>query len=286
MVRHAASPGTPQPNKSRRTDEEMYRDPGMDIDNLSEVELSVITKCLLGADITEIFSPERITAMCDKFGLIRGSAMDLQNGWDFDRSDHRRLATERVIREKPMVLIGSPPCTYFSMLQELTKAVQKDNAEWNHKFQMNFDKAKRHVKCCCSLYKLQSAAGRYFLHEHPWTARSWKLGCIKEVGQLQGAQKVQAHMCRFGMESHVDKVSGEKGPVMKPIGFLTNSWCVADELNRQCKRDHKHVQLVGGRAAQASIYPRLLCEAICSGVSQQKAYDASSRLSTTALSRQ
>ena len=85
-----------------------------------------------------------------------------------------------------------------------------------------------------------------FFHEHPWTARSWKLECIEEVGNLPGAQKVQTHMCRFGMESHVDKIDGEKGPVMKPTGFMTNSWCIASELDRQCKRDHKHVQLVGG----------------------------------------
>ena len=74
--------------------------------------------------------------------------MDLQNGWDFDKSDHRRLATERIIKEKPILLIGSPPCTYFSMLQELSKSVQKDHVEWNRKFQENLERAKRHVKFC------------------------------------------------------------------------------------------------------------------------------------------
>ena len=95
----------------------------------------------------------------------------------------------------------------------------------------NLEKAKRHVKFCCSLYKLQSKAGRYFLHEHPWTARSWNLDCVEEVSQLPNVQKVQTHMCRFGMESHINEKNGEKGPVMKPTGFLTNSWCVADELD-------------------------------------------------------
>ena len=283
VIRDRGTPTTPQNSKMRRTTEEIMRDPGMDIDSLDDTELNIVARCILGADITEVFSPERITALCDKFGLVKGSAMDLQNGWDFDQSSHRRLATERIMKEKPVLLIGSPPCTYFSMLQELSKAVQKDNAEWNQRFQANLEKAKRHVKFCCSLYKLQSSSGRYFLHEHPWTARSWKLQCIEEVGNLPGAQKVQTHMCRFGMESHVDKSDGEKGPVMKPTGFLANSWCVAGELDRQCKRDHKHVQLVGGRAAKAAIYPRLLCEAICSGVSQQKMYDANSKVSTNAL---
>ena len=104
---------------------------GMDIDDLSETELAILAKCLHGAGITEVVFvlPETITALCGKFGLVKGSAMDLQNGWKFDLSDHRGKATEIIPEEKPILLIGSPPCTYFRVRQKFPKAVHKNNDE-------------------------------------------------------------------------------------------------------------------------------------------------------------
>ena len=55
--------------------------------------------------------------------------------------------------------------------------------------------------------------------------------------------------------------------------IMGNSWCIMDELNKQCSKDHKHVHLVEGKAKQAAIYPPELCEAICKGLQSQKAYD-------------
>ena len=51
----------------------------MDIDNLSKTEPVILTIVLLGADITDVYSPERITALCGKLGLVKGSALDVQN---------------------------------------------------------------------------------------------------------------------------------------------------------------------------------------------------------------
>ena len=53
------------------------------------------------------------------------------------------------------------------MLQELSEAMHKDDEEWNRKFELNLEKAKKHVKFCCSLYRLQSHRGRCFVQEHP-----------------------------------------------------------------------------------------------------------------------
>ena len=54
---------------------------------------------------------------------MSGSSMDLTNGWEFEREGHKRLAWKRVREEAPYQLIGSPPCTYFSVLQELNKVL-------------------------------------------------------------------------------------------------------------------------------------------------------------------
>ena len=60
--------------------------------------------------------------------------MGLTNGWDFDPEDHKRLVWKRVREEAPYLLIGSPPCTYIIVLQELNKAVHGNKPGWQEKF--------------------------------------------------------------------------------------------------------------------------------------------------------
>ena len=90
-------------------------------------DMEDVYRSICNVDVSEIFSPVRVTGHCKIFGLKPGSAMDLATGWDFDRASDRARAAEVVMKEKPKLLIGSPPCTFFSQLQELNKARYKDN---------------------------------------------------------------------------------------------------------------------------------------------------------------
>ena len=103
--------------------------------------------------------------------------MNKTNGWDFEREDRKRLAWKTMREDAPYLLIGSPPCTHIGVLQELNKAVHGDKPGWTDKFDMETKKAILHVEVCCALSKFQIVQGTDFLHEHPWTARSWKLPC-------------------------------------------------------------------------------------------------------------
>ena len=83
---------------------------------------------------------------------------------------------------------------------------------------------------------------------------------------------VRGNMCRFGM---VTDKAGVSGLSCEPIEFMTNSICVADQLDRRClntmtgQRDNDHVQLDGCRPRQAQKYPPELCSAICLGILDQ-----------------
>jgi hypothetical protein len=103
--------------------------------------------------------------------------MDLLKGWNFElKADREReRAIPKIDEEEPMLIIGSPPCPYFSMLQELNKFNQRYNEEWLAKFNDNLIKATSHIKCCITLYRIQMDKGRYWLHEHPWSAKSWQI---------------------------------------------------------------------------------------------------------------
>ena len=79
--------------------------------------------------ISEIYSPPRVTAEAKNWGLRPGEAMDLTTGWDFRRQEHRDLAWSYVDKYKPELLIGSPMCTMFSTLQNMTPLVGRQNKQ-------------------------------------------------------------------------------------------------------------------------------------------------------------
>ena len=168
---------------------------------------------------------------------------------------------------------------------ELNIHNNRNNPVWMKKYEMEKAKAIVHVEFCCSLYERQIKRGRHFLHEHPWSAKSWGLWKVDKLLKHPAVSLVQGHMCQFGMETWDDRKAGTNGPVKKPTGFMTSSQCIAAELNRTCDNSHTHIPLVGGRAAGAATYPRGLCQAISRGLLRQKVLDKSRMVRTGNMSR-
>ena len=118
-----------------------------------EIDRNILAAAILGVDITEVYSPERVAKVAQRFGLKAGSPFDLANGWDFNIEEHRKKAWTKNKEEFPYLLVGSPRCTYFSMLQGLNVTVHGHKLEWMEKFEEEKRKAKIHVEFCCSLYR-------------------------------------------------------------------------------------------------------------------------------------
>ena len=194
-----------------------------------------ITKalCQCWVDVAEVYSPPRVTSMGEKMGLVTGYAMDLTTGWDFTLEQHREAALEYVKIMKPRLLIGSPMCTMFSALQNLSKGRRR------HDWTTRFAEAREHIKFVVSLYEVQWQEGRFFLHEHPATATSWDLEEIKEMSRKTGVEIYTADQCMYGLETW-----GMDGSTMEPAKemtkFVTNSLEVGWELQSRCDGQHKH----------------------------------------------
>ena len=105
------SPASEPDPKFQKLDEEM-------LDSMTEIDRKILAAAILGVDITEVYSPERVAKVAQRFGLKAGSSFDLTNGWDFNVEDHRKKAWTKIREESTYLLVGSPPCTYFSMLQD------------------------------------------------------------------------------------------------------------------------------------------------------------------------
>jgi hypothetical protein len=214
-------------------------------------------------DIAEIYSEPRITIEAQKFGMRSGKAMDLRSGWNFAKQEDRDRAMTYVRTQKPEMVVGSPMCTMFSKLQQLTP--------WNRRRRLQYQEAVAHMEFVVEIYKEQIKGERYFLHEHPDGATSWRLRCMMELKRTEGVMETVADQCMYGLTTW--KKGRGRAAARKRTRFMTNAECVAEELQRRCDGGHEHQPLVGGRAGHAQEYPRELCRAVCRGLAKQMKMD-------------
>ena len=86
-----------------------------------------------------------------------------------------------------------------------------------------------HIRFTIELYRIQDAAGRYFVHEHPAQASSWGESVVANIAAMNGVQIVVGDQCQFAA---VDK---DGGPIKKPTKFMTNSKGIAEALSKLCQ---------------------------------------------------
>jgi hypothetical protein len=172
--------------------------------------------------ISEIYSPPRVTKVATELTFPVGFALDLSvndpvddKPWDFTQKHKRERAIELINTTKPILLIGSPPCTSFSTLfksnisrmkPEVVKRLQNEGV--------------MHLRFCVELYNMQCDNGRYFVHEHPYSASSWGDREMLRLIYREGVVFGKGHMCRQGMA-----LCDAQGPglALKATGWLTNS---------------------------------------------------------------
>ena len=149
-------------------------------------------------DFVELYNPGNFTA--NKGELIAGTVIDCKINPQFDltSSQVRQEVATLIEREAPLFLIGAPPCTVFSSMQNINQRRNVGEA-WEVKYQQGL----AHLECAVQLYWEQISRGRFFIHEHPATASSWGLPMIK-VERHPGVQIVTGDMCRWGMTLEKD----------------------------------------------------------------------------------
>ena len=205
-----------------------------------------------------MFSPSRIAELAGKRGMSQGSSFDLETGWNLEDANDRRKMWRMLKEEDPTLIILCPPCTAFTLIQELNfekmdpvKAVRIVLTGLNH------------LELAASVMRWQVQRGKYALLEQPGYARSWDEECIQELMELEGMRRCLLDMCCFEMN-----VDGE-GLNKKTTAVITNSEAIAEKISRRCPGGHTHVALVGGRAKKAQVYPKKCCEAVVQGIREQ-----------------
>ena len=217
--------------------------------------------------VAEAFSPPRVCKRARERGLTGGWSLDWMHTdpitgakWDLRDPDAQERIVKMIYRDRPELLILSPPCTLFSMLQNLAEHPETRCPKlWQEAVGM--------VDFAVRLCRIQLKSGRHFIFEHPLSASSWRRTTLRELQEEDGVFEAKTHMCAFGMTSRDQ--DGE-GAVLKPTKFLTSSQTIQELLTTKCSRDHRHVHLVNGRAKAAAEYPLKLVDAMIDGILMEK----------------
>ena len=216
--------------------------------------LKDVASACFSVDVSEIYSPPRVTTEAKRQHLKAGGAYDLKTGYNLRMTKDLQRMWSELHADDPELLLGSPPCTPFSPLQELNFP------------KMDFEKAVtlvgeglEHVVTTCAAAKWQYKRGKIFVLEHPLRSKAWEEECMLELMGLPEVHVCVVDQCAYGLRV------GEKLN-KKPTCFITNSPHIAQELRRRCSGDHEHDHLLGGKAAAAAIYPPGLCKAIVRGL--------------------
>ena len=239
-------------------------------ERFEDVEINAIKSIepTIQVDFVELFNPGNFKA--HKGTLVAGQTYDVKvnPALDLTRTTVQEQTRVSIAKEDPMILIGAPPCTVFSPMQNINQKHQQ-GPTWEQKYQEGCDMLQFASQC----YWDQIERGMFFLHEHPATASSWNMECIAEIAAHPGVYTVVCDMCRWGMKVRDEIPDDPTQPylIKKPTKWMTNCRQLADLLSLRCEGNHSHVRLEGGNLTKkAASYPLPLVRDILKVVSKVK----------------
>ena len=138
--------------------------------------------------------------------------------------------------------------------------------------------ARTHLEFSAEIYRMQIDEGRYFLHEHPSTASSWRYGCMQRSIVNPYVGSIVSHMCHYGMVQKYDDGTGKH--VKKPIRWLSNPPCpeqIGQEMrrtSRSCSTSRREIEGRPGLSGYVT-YARQSCKGLkkqlqCDGVISER----------------
>ena len=89
-----------------------------------------------------------------------------------------------------MFVIGSPPCTAFSSLQNANNGKRDPRI-----VEKELEAGKEHIRFCIEVYILQIEGRRCFVHEHRAGATSWQMKEMVGLMMSEGVGVVTVDMC-------------------------------------------------------------------------------------------
>ena len=160
---------------------------------LDNDDRNTIYSARVGLDFASTHPPSRVTETCRRFALIPGCALDLHTGWDFTLASRGQAALNQITREAPLVLVGSPPCTWIPLLRQFDLYKYTHDVGWLRKCEEKLAEARMHIEC--GLHTISDAHGQWQMRVTR-TAPSLQLEGLRNMmkdpgGPIGGGTSVQ-----------------------------------------------------------------------------------------------
>jgi len=149
------TPGRPSQRRraSTTTTEELNEQDGLERIFQDAIDLGVFLEynenfyALSGekVHVTELYNPGILGEKTTAFNLTPGTAYDLRLGCDLSQLDEQQKVLDDIARENPALVVGSPPCSAFSTLQNL-------NDTTSEKYQATLADCLNHFGCNMKVY--------------------------------------------------------------------------------------------------------------------------------------
>ena len=168
----------------------------------AQLNQTMLNTLIGNMQVAEVYSPPGIVKMANKMGFRGGWSLDLTANddygmpWDFNDARMRRRAISKIVKDKPLVLIGSPMCTEYSSMNGINHSKMP-----REEVEARLDYARRHFEFCIKLYETEWQRGRYFLHEYPAGASPWEEAMMKRLMSRNGVQRVVGDQCQYGFKA-------------------------------------------------------------------------------------
>ena len=219
--------------------------------------------------VAELYNPNRFGPETNKFGLLAGQAFDLELGHDVFKSETQIEIRNYLKRVKPGLLVVSPRCTHFSVMQNMN--LGRKTPEAMRKYLQELRKSKVLLRFAVEMIMIVLEYGGVFVFEQPVTSKAWQDRWMARLLERDDVLLVQGDQCMYGLKETT--IDGEKY-YKKPTGWMTNSSSIRDELSRTCNQEHEHQPVLGqiqgeARSHRAQKYPVPLVRAILAGYRRQ-----------------
>ena len=184
----------------------------------------------------EFYSPPRVCIPLRRDGFKAFYSFDLDTGYDFLEMGSRARAWKLLVMYRPVFTMLSAPCTMFSVMQ---------NANFKKMdpvvLKKRFEEADCHLTYSMNVAKHQVRSERFFAHEHPHTATSWKRRCVQEVRDMKGVQTVTFDQCTVNLRTPFSNKL-----IKKRTTLMTNSSAIVKLFqDRQCTCTEAHAVIEG-----------------------------------------
>lgn len=186
----------------------------------------------------ELFSPPRVAIPLRREGFLALHSFDLITGYDLLSADGRARALKLQDRHRPFFTMLSAPCTMYSPMQN---AKPRQNECSHQKTQIRRSPLHAGLFNSMLIAQRQMAKKRFFAHEHPQKATSWKRQSVQDIAEQEGVMKVSFDQCCVNLKTPISQK-----PLQKRTTRLTNSAAIVQLLQPlQCACQEPHATIEG-----------------------------------------